>query len=68
MLDKYIIGNTNRISPEGPIPVLDITKEVKDDVQMYTVMGGIYVKKGMLDESYDAYQPESNRGLYSLDV
>tara|TARA_Y100000590_G_scaffold18922_1_gene22452 strand:- start:1303 stop:2787 length:1485 start_codon:yes stop_codon:yes gene_type:complete len=29
MLDKYIIGNTNRISPEGPIPVLDITKEVK---------------------------------------
>ena len=29
MLDKYIIGTTNRISPEGPIPVLDITKEVK---------------------------------------
>ena len=34
----------------------DITKEVKDDVQMYTVMGGIYVKKGMLDESYKAYK------------
>jgi len=29
MLDKYIIGTTNRISPEGPIPVLDIKKEVK---------------------------------------
>ena len=29
MLDNYIIGNTNRISPEGPIPVLDIVKEVK---------------------------------------
>ena len=28
MLDKYIIGATNRISPEGPIPVLDINKEV----------------------------------------
>ena len=29
MLDNYIIGNTNRISPEGPIPILDIKKEVK---------------------------------------
>ena len=29
MLDNYIIGNTNRISPEGPILVLDIVKEVK---------------------------------------
>ena len=29
MLDKYVIGTTNRISPEGPIPVLDIKKEVK---------------------------------------
>ena len=28
MLDKYIIGTTNRISPEGPIPVLDIKKEI----------------------------------------
>ena len=28
MLDKYIVGTTNRISPEGPIPVLDIQKEV----------------------------------------
>ena len=28
MLDKYIIGTTNRISPEGPIPVLDVNKEV----------------------------------------
>ena len=23
MLDRYVIGTTNRISPEGPIPVLD---------------------------------------------
>ena len=29
MLDRYIIGTTNRISPEGPIPVLDVKKEVK---------------------------------------
>ncbi len=29
MLDEYVIGTTNRISPEGPIPVLDINKEVK---------------------------------------
>ena len=24
MLDKYVIGSTNRISPEGPIPILDV--------------------------------------------
>ena len=29
MLDKYVIGTSNRISPEGPIPVLDIENEVK---------------------------------------
>ena len=29
MLDRYVIGTTNRISPEGPIPVLDVKKEVK---------------------------------------
>ena len=28
MLDNYVVGKTNRISPEGPIPVLDIKKEV----------------------------------------
>ena len=28
MLDKYIIGSSQRISPEGPIPILDIKKEV----------------------------------------
>ena len=28
MLDNYIIGVTDRISPEGPIPVLDVKKEV----------------------------------------
>lgn len=27
MLDKYIIGNTRRISPEAPVPVLNIEKE-----------------------------------------
>tara|TARA_B100001564_G_C20615957_1_gene659911 strand:+ start:125 stop:1498 length:1374 start_codon:yes stop_codon:yes gene_type:complete len=26
ILDKYISGNTNRISPEAPIPVLDVEK------------------------------------------
>ena len=26
-LDNYVIGNTNRISPEGPIPILDIKKD-----------------------------------------
>ena len=29
MLDRYVIGTTNRISPEGPIPVLDVKNEVK---------------------------------------
>ena len=28
MLDKYVIGSSQRISPEGPIPILDIKKEV----------------------------------------
>ena len=27
MLDKYSFGNTNRISPEAPVPVLKIEKE-----------------------------------------
>jgi len=27
MLDKYFFGNTNRISPEAPVPVLKIEKE-----------------------------------------
>ena len=52
----------------------DITREVEDDVQMYTVMGGIYVKKGMLDESYDAYQkalqidPDNKFAIFGLGV
>ena len=29
MLDKYIIGKTNRISPEGPIPILNVKQEIK---------------------------------------
>ncbi len=27
MIDTYIRGETNRISPEGPVPVLNVTKE-----------------------------------------
>tara|TARA_B100000029_G_scaffold492377_1_gene553590 strand:- start:21900 stop:23354 length:1455 start_codon:yes stop_codon:yes gene_type:complete len=34
MLDNYIIGNTNRISPEGPIPVLDVENKIE-------MLGGI---------------------------
>ena len=34
MLDKYVIGSSKRISPEGPIPILDIKKEV-------TMLGGV---------------------------
>ena len=26
MLDEYIVGNVDRISPEAPIPVLDVKK------------------------------------------
>ena len=33
MLDEYIIGKTNRISPEAPVPVVDIEKT-------FRVMGG----------------------------
>ena len=29
MLDKYVIGTTQRISPEGPIPILDVKREVQ---------------------------------------
>ena len=28
MLDKYSFGSTNRISPEAPVPVLKIEKEI----------------------------------------
>lgn len=27
MLDKYVVGNIERISPEFPVPVLDVTRE-----------------------------------------
>ena len=27
MVDDYIIGNVNRISPEAPVPVIEVTKE-----------------------------------------
>ena len=27
MLDHYIYGNCNRISPEAPVPVVEITRE-----------------------------------------
>jgi len=33
MLDRYIIGNVSRISPEAPVPVVEVTGE-------YTVLGG----------------------------
>ena len=33
MLDRYVKGNTDRISPEAPIPILDITDE-------YQMLGG----------------------------
>lgn len=33
MIDKYVIGNVNRISPEAPVPVLDVTSE-------YFTLGG----------------------------
>mgnify|MGYP003685194053 CR=1 FL=1 len=28
ILDKYIFGSTNRISPEAPVPVLKIEKDI----------------------------------------
>ena len=33
MIDHYLWGKTDRISPEAPVPVIDITKET-------TVLGG----------------------------
>ena len=33
MLDKYVIGDVNRISPEAPVPVVDVKKE-------YCTLGG----------------------------
>lgn len=29
MIDEYIIGTTNRISPEAPVPVVDVEKELE---------------------------------------
>ncbi len=52
----------------------DITQEIDNDVQMYTVMGGIYVKKGRLDESYKAYKkaleidPANKYAIFGLGV
>ena len=28
MLDKYTFGSTNRISPEAPVPIFKIEKEI----------------------------------------
>jgi rfaE bifunctional protein kinase chain/domain len=33
MLDKYVIGNVNRISPEAPVPIVDVQQE-------YCTLGG----------------------------
>ena len=33
MLDRYVNGNADRISPEAPIPILDVTDE-------YQMLGG----------------------------
>ena len=29
MVDEYLIGNVNRISPEAPVPVIEVTKETR---------------------------------------
>lgn len=44
MLDKYVIGSTNRISPEGPIPILD----VKEEVQMLGGVGNVVRNLGTI--------------------
>ena len=44
MLDKYVIGSTNRISPEGPIPILD----VKEEVQMLGGVGNVVRNLGSI--------------------
>lgn len=52
----------------------DITQKIENDVQMYTVMGGIYVKKGRLEESYKAYKkaleidPTNKYAIFGLGV
>jgi rfaE bifunctional protein kinase chain/domain len=33
MLDKYVVGHVNRISPEAPVPIVDVTEE-------YYTLGG----------------------------
>ena len=44
MLDKYVIGSTHRISPEGPIPILD----VKQEVQMLGGVGNVVRNLGSI--------------------
>ena len=44
MLDKYVIGSTHRISPEGPIPILD----VKQEVQMLGGVGNVVRNLGTI--------------------
>ena len=30
MLDSYLVGNVNRISPEAPVPVVQLKKNKED--------------------------------------
>ncbi|MBD1364363.1 D-glycero-beta-D-manno-heptose-7-phosphate kinase [Mucilaginibacter sp. ZT4R22] len=49
MVDHYIYGNCNRISPEAPVPVVEITKE------SYTLGGAGNVLKNLI-----AFQSQAN--------
>ena len=35
MLDRYIWGDVERISPEAPVPIIKISKEVFSEVRFY---------------------------------
>ncbi|MDI6839273.1 MAG: PfkB family carbohydrate kinase [bacterium] len=46
MLDEYIWGNVDRISPEAPVPIIEVTKESQNPGGAANVACNIYCLKG----------------------
>ncbi len=47
MLDRYLWGNVNRISPEAPVPIMEVTRESRSLGGAANVMQNIYSLKGI---------------------
>lgn len=47
VLDRYLWGNVDRISPEAPVPVMEVTRESRDLGGAANVVQNIYYLKGI---------------------